>query len=65
MKTGVLSHKLIYSPYWREFIADYLRFMPGNSVNLTVMASPTAQQIPVVNPTKRESQWAQLQLYFL
>ena len=29
------------------------------------MASPTAQQSPVVNPTKQEIQWTQLQWYFL
>ena len=34
-------------------------------IDLTVMASPTAGQSPEGNPTKQESQRAQLQLYFL
>ena len=34
-------------------------------VNLTIMESPTAQPTPVVSPTKREIQQAQLQRYFL
>ena len=34
-------------------------------VNLTVRASPTAQQSTGVNPTKQDSHQAQLQRYFL
>ena len=34
-------------------------------VNLTVMVSPTTQQSPEANPTKRDSQRAQLQSYFI
>ena len=34
-------------------------------VNLTVTVSPTAQNSPTVNPTKLESQRAQLQHYFI
>ena len=37
----------------------------GTYVNLTITVSTTTQQSPSVNPTKQESQRAQLQRYFL
>ena len=53
---------------WYELYMSVLKdmvFRINLYVDLTVTVSPTAQQSPAVTPTKRESQRAQLQRYFL